>query len=103
MILCRFGCETFEASLEFSPWGVATPAVSPLLGQRGRKHLRNAVLRTRNLSAVAPWLLDPALPSQEVGALYCASFVGGFKDETVAEVQCDDARLFASKPHRAWV
>ena len=46
---------------------------------------------------VAPGFLDDALLAEEVGAFEGAFFVGGFEDETIAEIEGEDASFFASE------
>src|SRR6266487_1905680 len=53
---------------------------------------------SRHFSAViAPRPFDYALFPEEVSAFQCAFFIGGFEDQTIAEIQSEDARFFATE------
>lgn len=53
---------------------------------------------TRHVAAcVAPRLFDHALLAEEVGALDCPFFIGSFENETIAEIESEDASFFPSE------
>ncbi len=46
---------------------------------------------------VAPRSFDYALPAEEIGALDGPFFIGSFENETVAEIESENASFFPSK------
>jgi hypothetical protein len=48
-------------------------------------------------AVVAPRFFDHALFSEKVGTLDSAFLIGGFENETIAEIQSENAGFFAAK------
>ena len=48
-------------------------------------------------TVIAPGLFDHALLAQKVGALDRALFIGSFENETISEIQGEDAGFFPSE------
>lgn len=48
-------------------------------------------------TVIAPRFFDHAFFTEEISALHCSFFVGGFEDEAIAEVQSEDSGFFATE------
>jgi len=49
---------------------------------------------------ITPGFLDHAFSFEEIGALDCAFFIGGFENEAISEIQREDAGFLTTKRSR---
>ena len=64
--------------------------VFPQIAQEVRLYLvllLFGIIARSTAARVAPRFFDYAFPAEEIGALHCTFFIGGFEDDAVAEIQ----------------
>jgi hypothetical protein len=86
--------------------GIVAVIFTPAILRSRDKAQRNNYGRPGEASTLAipdifrcdnPMIFDHSFSPEEIGAFQCAFFIGGFEDQAVAKIQCEDACLLAAK------